>query len=266
MKRRTVLTFLTAGVLAQAEAVAEPSEPLMAGVQALKAAPNYAWTITTEMPGAPFKVASMRGRADADGWLVLETEVGGRRRMVVGRREGRVFNEAGVWRSPAEAERLKGDENTAAQDLMGAPTPTGELAALLPKLGGLRREADGSYYGALPEVSAKGLILAVMKGRAPGGFSPELKAPVGNLRLWLQDGRPQRYVISATATASLPFATKEIKRISTVEISEVGSTRVEVPVAARTKLEDLLGKPRTTDRRPALPSDVGLADTARRND
>jgi len=137
---------------------------------------------------------------------------------------------------------------------------------LLPLVGGLRRDEDGSFFGALPEATAKELMVAVMKGRAPGGFAPELKAPLGNLRVWLGDGRPVRYVISVAATASLPFGTKEIKRVTTVEIGAVGSARVDVPAVAKAKLETLHGERRTTERRSAPRPDAGAEEAAARND
>jgi len=86
----------------------------MAGVQALRAAPNYAWTTTTEMPGVPFAVASMRGQADAGGWVVLETEFEGKQAQAAALGRERVFRtqEEGGEAVP-EAERLKGDEQRA---------------------------------------------------------------------------------------------------------------------------------------------------------
>ena len=215
---------------------AAPAEPLFAALDALQAAPNCTWVIATEMTGAPFNVAPIRGRTDSEGWLVLEAELPGTVRRAAGRGRDRVVEAADGWRSGAEIEGLRAEERQVARDLGAVPTPVDELTGLLPILGGLRREADGSYFGAVPEDTAERLIRAIVSGRAPGGFVPELRAPFGNVRVWLRDGRLQRYVISAAATASLPFGTKEIKRVSTVEIREVGATRVDVPAEAKAKL------------------------------
>lgn len=218
---------------------ADPTGALVDGLRELRAASAYSWSVSTAMPGAPFKVAPMRGRADASGWLVLETEADGQPRQAVGSGKKRVFEVRGAWKGRADLAALKGADERAALDLFAARTPVEELDALFPRLGGVRRDPDGSFFGALPEETAKEMISAAMAGRTPGGFIPELKAAVGNFRLWLRDGRPQKYVISFSATASLPFGTKEIKRVTTVEIGEVGSTRVEVPAAAKEKIETL---------------------------
>ncbi len=242
MKRLFLLSLGAVLALGAPGFGADPAEALVGALRGLRAAPHYAWTATTELPGAPFKLAPVRGRADAEGWLAVETESDGKPRQAFGRGKERVFQVGGAWKSRAEIDGLKGADQRAAQELFAARPPADELAALLPLLGGVRREADGSCYGALPEEAAKELMLAVMKGRAPGGFAPEITGAVGHVRVWLHEGRPQKYVISVSATAALPFGRKEIKRISTVEIGEVGTNRFEVPAAAKEKLGTLSSK------------------------
>ncbi len=227
-----VLLTLMGNTLAAAELPA----PLAAALKQLLTATNYTWGVTTETPGAPFKVGPYRGRADSAGWVLLETEVGKTSWQVAGQGSRRVFKTTAGWITLSEKGSPKGSDLLAVNDLLAAPVPAAELAALLPALTDLRGEADGSLVGVIPEDVAKGFITSLVKGRGPGGFTPEFKISSNRFQLWLTDGRPARYTTTINATASLPFGKRDLNRITSVEITGYGASPVAVPAEARAKL------------------------------
>ena len=56
---------------------AEAADPAVAGWPALPGAPGGLWNASTGMPGANFKTAPLRGRADPGGWRAPEPEIDG---------------------------------------------------------------------------------------------------------------------------------------------------------------------------------------------
>jgi hypothetical protein len=209
---------------------------LAAALDQLQTAANHTWAVTTDTPGAPFKVGPYRGRTDSSGWVLLETEVGKTSWQVAGLGDRRLLKTPAGWITVTEKGAPKGSDLLAVNDLLAAPLPAAELASLLPALTGLRGEADGSFVGVIPEDIAIAYINSLVKGRGPGGFTPDLKINTGRLQLWLKDARPARYTTTIHATASLPFGKKDLNRITTVELAGFGTSPVTVPAEAKAKL------------------------------
>lgn len=231
MKTLPTKSCLGALLLIGSSAGAQSPAILSDAIQALRQASNFTWTTTTELPGAPFQVPPVTGRMATNGLVVLVTESG--KRMAVVQGGTRVLKGESGWK-PVAPGRAK---EPAYLDLLGALAPADELAALSAQLTGVTREHDGSITGTLGTPAAKAWLQSSMAGRTPAGRTPEIEAAVGQLHLWLKDGLPQKYTLTIHAGLSLPFGTKEVTRISTTEIRDLGSTAVEIPAEARQALE-----------------------------
>lgn len=211
--------------------------PLDEAMAKIHAASNYAWSVTINTPGAPFKISPYHARIDATGWLILETKTGGPTLVVVGQGSRRVVKTPSGWTSPADLLDPEGADLAAINDLLADPSPVAELDALLTEPIDLAPQPDGSFVGVIKEDIALNYITSMVASRAPGGFKPELKLHTSLIQIWIKDGLPVRYTTVLIATASLPFGKKELNRTTIVEISGFGTSPVAVPPEARQKLQ-----------------------------
>lgn len=232
------LRHCAAGLLfAVSVSAADVPEPLAAALGRLRTAEAYTWTVDTRTPGAPFEVPPLKGWARASGAGVMESTVEQKpiQAAVLGAR--RVVKLDADWQTPSEAVAAKGAQAAEVARLLRIPLPGDELSPLLEHAATIRAEADGSFVAALSADAATEIIRAPMNDLPKRGFSPEIKGAAATIQLWLKDGALARYVISSTASLSLPFGTKEIKRTAAVELREIDAAGVVLPQAALSKLQ-----------------------------
>lgn len=222
---------LLAALMICSSALAQTSPTLAGPIKKLCEASSYSWTNTTEFPGAPFKVSPIAGMTDTNGFVILKSEDG--RNIAVAKGEARVLKTSSGWKT-ATSDSAK---DPADQDLLNAKTPPDELAALTAKASDVKASGENSFTGTFDAATAKAYLQSSMKGRAPGGMSPEIENASGKFQLWLKDGLPQKYSLTINARISLPFGTKEVTRTSTTEIIDVGTTTIDVPMEAQQVLE-----------------------------
>lgn len=214
-------------------ALAQTPQAVSDAIKKLRDASNYTWTVTTELPGAPFEIAPITGTTDTNGFVMLKSEAG--KNVVVAKGEARVLKTSSGWKSVTV---LGSDKDPAALDLLTTKTPPDELAALTAKLNEIKSAGDNSFTGTFDTASAKAYLQSSMEARpGPGGKTPDTKNASGKFQLWLKDGLPQKYTLTINAELSLPFGTKDVTRIGTTEIKDIGNTKVEVPKEARQVLE-----------------------------
>ena len=76
----------------------------------------------------------------------------------------------------------------------------------------------------------------MFRGRG-GGNGPEISGAKGSVKVWVKDGLIAKYEIMVKGTVSFNGNDRDIDRTTTVEIKDIGSTKVEVPEEAKKKLE-----------------------------
>ncbi|HXU76495.1 MAG TPA: hypothetical protein VN794_07995, partial [Methylomirabilota bacterium] len=79
---------------------------------------------------------------------------------------------------------------------------------------------------------AKSLILF---GRRAGGGASASKAS-GSVKFWVKDGQLAKYQYKVQGTVTFNGEDREVERTTTVEIKDVGTTKVEVPDEAKKKI------------------------------
>lgn len=203
-------------------------------ISRMRAAQNYSWSQTTETPGAPFSVPPVSGKADKDGYAIQDAKAAGNSLQVV-TKVSRVVAKVGAgWKTADELGKGKVPADLA--ELLVSRTPGDELQALAATVVSLQADADGSWHGKLDDDAAESIMSGFVKHRAP---RPDmaLSSASGSLRVWVKDGLPQKYVLTTSGSISLPFGSRDITRTATVVISEIGSANVEIPAAAREKLD-----------------------------
>ena len=134
-----------------------------------------------------------------------------------------------------------------------APTrpPADEALGLLGKVSALKPGDGGAIVGQLSEDTAKELFMPELfmppppparPGGPPGEGGerrgpPPPKSVKGSVQFWLRDGLLSKYTLKFEATVAPPDRDElQIGRTTTVQIHDIGKTKVEVPPEAKKKL------------------------------
>ena len=112
--------------------------------------------------------------------------------------------------------------------------PAAEVEAMLANVKSLSK-ADDAYSGEMTEEGAKALMTFGGRGGG-GGNGPEISDAKGTVKFWVKDGMLSKYETHVTGTMS--FNGNDMKRdtTTTVDIKDVGTTKVEVPEEAKKKI------------------------------
>ena len=121
-----------------------------------------------------------------------------------------------------------------------ANMPAAEATALL---GGIKelKAADGVISGDLTKEAVAARLFPFGGGRRGGAGGGEAPPPPenakGSVKFWVKDGSLAKYQYNVQGTMSFGGNDIEINRTTTVEIKDVGTTKVEVPEEAKKKLQ-----------------------------
>ena len=75
-----------------------------------------------------------------------------------------------------------------------------------------------------------------MFGGRGGGNGPEISGAKGSVKFWVKDGMLFKYEIKVQGKVSFNGNDRDIDRTTTIEIKDIGSTKVEVPDDAKKKM------------------------------
>lgn len=236
---KSTLLAGTLALIAGSLFAAEPKEEIQKAAKALAEKPNYSWKSTVESAG---------GGARFGGPTTGKTEKGGATHLVMTRGDntteavlqggkGAVKLEEG-WKSLAEAGEGDGGGGQfnrgrfIARVLQSYKVPDAQAAELAAKSKDLKK-TDDAFTGVLTEEGAKELLSFGGRG---GGDAPSVSNPKGTVKFWTTDGQLTKYEFRVQGTVSFNGNDREVDRTTTVEIKDVGSTKVTVPEEAKKKL------------------------------
>lgn len=235
MKKQLVFgsIVLLAGSLLAADAT--PKDNLTAAAQKLADSGGYAWKQTVDLgPNAPFTPGPTEGKtAEGVVWLSSSfndnTTEGAKQggKVVVKTDEG--------WKTAEEAGGGDGggfNPNVfMARRLQNIEPPAVEVTNLAAKTTALAKDGD-AYRGELTEDGAKSL-LTMGFGRRGGPPATEAK---GSLKVWITDGALTKYEFKVSGKREFNGETRDMERTTTVEIKDVGKTKITLPDEAKKKL------------------------------
>lgn len=249
---RTQIMLGAVTVMAVSLLAADAKEDVKAAAKKLAGATGYSWKATTEMGGgagggggAGAGAARMRpgpteGKAIKDGTICLSMTRGDTttEAYVLGEK-GAIKTQDG-WQSLAEVSESAGGGQGGqggrgsfmARMLRNYKAPAVEASEIADKTQGLKKEGD-AFVG---ELTAEGVKSLMMMGRRPGGQGPEVAEPKGAVKFWLKDGVLARYEYKVSGKMTFNNNEREINRTTTVEIKDVGTTKLDVPAEAKKKL------------------------------
>jgi len=223
-----ILSILALSVIA---AHADPKTEVTDAIKKLAAQSGYSWTYTPKTEGSESarRQGPMDGKTEKDGFSQLKGEAGDITIEIAFKGEKMVVNYNGDWLSTAEI----GENNRIVQRLRTFKRPTDEAATLVSKATALKKESDGVYSSDMDGAAAKEMFGLLGRRAAE---APEAK---GTIKYWVKDGQLAKYefAVRGKITAGEEKREVDLSRVTTVEIKEVGSTKVSLPEDAKKKLE-----------------------------
>jgi hypothetical protein len=236
MKRQTLICALTLLAASLTVASATPQDDIKAAAK--KLGENYSWKSTTENAnGRNFGGPTEGKMANGTTFISMTRRDNTVEAVLVGTNKGALKTDEG-WRSLSEAAEDNGGGGfnwTAftARMLQNQKAPADEAVELAGQAQDLKQDGD-VISGALTEAGAKSL-LSFRRGRGNGN-GPDISNAKGSVKFWVKDGTLTKYESKVQGTVSFNGNDRDVDRTTTVEIKDVGTTKVEVPEGAKKKL------------------------------
>lgn len=221
---------MAAGSLLAAETGSK--EDVTAAAKKLGDKGNYSWKSTME--AGNFN-GSTDGKTDKDGMVSLSMTFGDNTtEAYVQGSKGAVKAADRDWESLSELANSTepGPGRFLVRRLQNFKAPAAEAADLAAKAKELKKEGD-VYSSDLTEAGAKELMTF---GGRRGGNAPEPKNAKGSVKFWTKDGVLSKYELKVQGTVNFNGEDRDIDRTTTTEVKDVGTTKIEVPEAAKKKM------------------------------
>ncbi len=218
-----------------------PAEELNSAAKKLADQPNYSWKQTTETAGGGNGgrgPGPVEGKIEKNGFALLSTSRGETTVLSVIKGEKGAIKIGDEWKSVSEAADAGagggGGWNPGrafARTVKTFKAPAAQVESLVSKLKEVKK-TDSGYSGDISEDGAKEFLS--MGGR-PGGDAPSIEGAKGNATFWIKDGVLNKYSYHVQGKVTFNGNEREVDRTTTVEIKDVGTTKVEIPEAAQKK-------------------------------
>jgi hypothetical protein len=226
------MTLLAASVLA---ADSNLKDDVAGAARKLGEQHNYSWKTTVVVPeGSRFRPGPTEGKTEKDGVTYVKMSFGENiTEAVLKGDKGAITDREGAWESVADLDNGEGARRFLGAMVRNFKAPAAQAAELVAATKELRKEGE-AVVGELTEEGAKTLLS--FRGRAGGNDGPTVSNAKGSVKFWLKEGVLSKYETKVSGNVSFNGNDRDVDRTSTVEIKDVGSTKVEVPEAAKKKL------------------------------
>ena len=249
-------------VLLAGSLMAADKDNVSAAIAKLAAADNYSWKSTSTNippPGADANAAgggrrggrggfgggAVDGKVQKDGLIYVSMP--GRQGAVT---EGFVKGTKGAvktgddtgWTSFADATADDGNGgfNMAAmiaRRVQTTKSPADAAKELLSKTKSVTKTGD-FYTAELTEDGAKTLMTGGFGGfrGGGGGQGPDITGAKGTVKFWIKDGMLSKYETDVQGSIDFNGNSRDMHPMTTIEINQVGTTKIEVPADAKKNL------------------------------
>ena len=206
----------------------DAKDEVKSAAKKLADAGGYSWKTTVEGGNARFRPGPSDGKVAKDGLTHLMMTRGENKIEAYLKGEKGAVKMMDEWQSLSEAGEGDGAQGRAflVRMLKAFKAPAAQAEDLVSKTKELKKE-EGAYSGDLTEDGAKELLT---RGR---GEASDAK---GSVKFWLKDGQLSKYEFTLKGKLSFNGNDIDVDRTSTVEVKDVGSTKVEIPDEAKKKL------------------------------
>jgi len=235
MKRIIVLSLI--GLVANALVAADssPSEKVTKAATQVGDKMNYSWATTTlEADGSPGRLGTIQGKAEKGGVTCLSFSVGDLPVQVCMQGQKGTAKAMEGWQTFDEIAQAGGTAAAVVRYLRSYKAPVTETVILAGKVKEFK-EADGAITGELKEDAVKELLLFGTRQRE-GQESPKTTEAKGAVKFWIKEGALTKFEIKISGKVAAGDRESTINRTTTVEIKDVGTTKMDVPAEAKAKL------------------------------
>ncbi len=226
--------LLMAGSLLAADST--PKDDVTAAAKKL-ADTSYSWKQTLDLgPNSQFTPGPTEGKTEKDGYTWLSSSF--QDNTSIGLSKGKkvaVKTDEG-WKTAEELGDGGGgfDPNTfMARRMQNLKTPADEIQDIVSKTGELKKDGD-VISGDLTKEGAESMLTFGFGRR--GGNRPPPKDAKGSVKIWLKDGAISKYETKVSGKVDRQGEEMDIERTTTIDIKDVGNTKIEVPDDAKKKL------------------------------
>lgn len=242
MKRNLLTALACLFVTSLFAADSGPADEIKAAAKKLAGKNNYSWKSSTESAGGNAgrgRPGPVEGKTEKDGFTVLSMTRGDNTTEAVLKAGKGAVKTMDGWKSLAEASEGDGGgggqrnpARAAARLLQNFKAPAAEIEDLAAKAKDLKK-ADDAVSG---DLTAEGVKEMLTRFRRPGGEAPAPTDPKGTVKFWIKDGVVSKYEYRVQGSMSFNGNDVTIDRTTTVEIKDVGTTKVEVSEEAKKKI------------------------------
>jgi hypothetical protein len=227
-----LVATLATGLLA---ADSNPKDKLANAAKQLAGKPNYSWTTsTTEADGTSGRLGPIDGKADKEKLTFLSFAVGGVPVEVYMKADKGAAKALEGWMTLDEIAQTSGTAAAVVRYLKSYKAPAAQSADLVNNLNGLK-EAEEVVSGELKDEPLKELLLVGTR-RRDGQEEPKINDGKGTAKFWIKEGVLTKYELKVQGKVVAGERTLDIDRTTTVEIKDIGSTKLEVPDEAKQKM------------------------------
>jgi len=213
-----------------------PKDEVKSAAKKLSEMANYSWKTTVESAGGggggQFRRGPTEGKSEKDGFTTLAISLGEFTIDAVLKGEKGAIRSPDGWRSLAEVADDTSQQNPGrflARMLQSYRTPITEAEFLATKAKELAKSGD-AYSGNLTDEGAKELLTFRRRDDSPAPRNAR-----GSVKFWIKEGVLTKYEYRLQGTVTFNNNDIDVDRTTTVEIKEVGSTKVDVPDEAKKK-------------------------------
>jgi hypothetical protein len=229
-------------LLAAASLLAADKDDITSAAQKLGDADSYSWTSTSE--GGRF-TGSDQGKIQKDGLAWISTKRGDNTAEAVFKGGKAAVKTEDGWEAvdlttpPARGGGGGGGGANPARMMGGMlrnfKAPAAQVQDIIEKTKDVTKTGD-VYAGDLTEEGAKSLLTRGGGRRGGGGQAPPVSNAKGTVKFWLKDGVLSKYELKVSGTVTRNGEDTDIDRTTTVEIKDIGATKITVPDEAKSKL------------------------------
>jgi hypothetical protein len=238
MKSLVILAVTVAASTSLLAADSSSKDDVKGAVDKLAAADSYSWTTTVESP--QFSPGPSHGKMEKGGYTWVDFSFqDNTMEGLVKDGKGAIKSEDG-WQGLADAAKDSGDggggfnpKMMMVRRLQNMRTPPMDMTNILANVKDLTK-GDGVYSGDLTEAGAKNLM--TFGRRRGGGQGPAISNAKGSVKFWVKDGIVSKYELKVSGTMNRNGDDVDIDRTTTVEIKDIGSTKVTIPDEAKSKI------------------------------
>jgi len=225
MKRHMLFSAVTllAGSLMAADS---PKDEITNAAKKLGEKASYSWKTTVVVPeSAQFRPGPTEGKTEKGGFTYVTMTFGDNTTQIAWKGDKAAFtNREGEWQSLADLDTNEGAGRFLGRLVRNFKTPAVQAAELASTAKELKRDGD-TYSGDLTEEGAK----------AHFRFGT-VTNPKGSVKVWLKEGALSKYEFKVQGKVDFNGNEVDMDRTTTVEIKDVGTTKVSVPAEAKKKL------------------------------